>query len=46
MEEILGGILPVANNPPATEVEPKKDSKKESKKRKDSKAQPPPEPKR
>ncbi|XP_066470247.1 calcium-dependent secretion activator 1 isoform X10 [Tiliqua scincoides] len=46
MEEILGSILPVANNPPATEVEPKKDSKKESKKRKDSKSQPPPEPKR
>nr|XP_056723174.1 calcium-dependent secretion activator 1 isoform X15 [Euleptes europaea] len=46
MEEILGGLLPVANNPPATEVEPKKDSKKESKKRKDSKSQPPPEPKR
>ncbi|XP_048344278.1 calcium-dependent secretion activator 1 isoform X14 [Sphaerodactylus townsendi] len=46
MEEILGGLLPVANIPPATEVEPKKDSKKESKKRKDSKTQPPPEPKR
>uniref|UniRef100_A0A670J8I3 Calcium dependent secretion activator n=1 Tax=Podarcis muralis TaxID=64176 RepID=A0A670J8I3_PODMU len=46
MEEILGAILPVANNPPAVEVEPKKDSKKESKKRKDSKPQPPPEPKR
>ncbi|XP_077181137.1 calcium-dependent secretion activator 1 isoform X10 [Paroedura picta] len=46
MEEILGGFMPIANNPPAAEVEPKKDSKKESKKRKDSKAQPPPEPKR
>ncbi|XP_053234312.1 calcium-dependent secretion activator 1 isoform X17 [Podarcis raffonei] len=46
MEEILGAILPVANNPPAVEVEPKKDSKKESKKKKDSKPQPPPEPKR
>ncbi|XP_060540190.1 calcium-dependent secretion activator 1 isoform X7 [Pantherophis guttatus] len=46
MEEILGGIQPVANNPPASEVEAKKDSKKESKKRKDNKSQPPPEQKR
>uniref|UniRef100_A0A8C5WYE2 Calcium dependent secretion activator n=1 Tax=Laticauda laticaudata TaxID=8630 RepID=A0A8C5WYE2_LATLA len=46
MEEIFGGIQPVANNPPASEVEAKKDSKKESKKRKDNKSQPPPEQKR
>ncbi|XP_026535322.1 calcium-dependent secretion activator 1 isoform X3 [Notechis scutatus] len=46
MEEILGGIQPVANTPPASEVEAKKDSKKESKKRKDNKSQPPPEQKR
>ncbi|ETE73374.1 Calcium-dependent secretion activator 1, partial [Ophiophagus hannah] len=46
MEEILGGIQPVANNPPASEVEAKKDSRKESKKRKDNKSQPPPEQKR
>ncbi|XP_039182553.1 calcium-dependent secretion activator 1 isoform X4 [Crotalus tigris] len=46
MEKILGGIQPVANNPPASEAEAKKDSKRESKKRKDNKSQPPPEQKR
>ncbi|XP_039338344.1 calcium-dependent secretion activator 1 isoform X14 [Mauremys reevesii] len=53
MTELLGGSQPNADseggkvfNPSATEVETKKDSKKESRKRKDSKSQPNPEPKR